>query len=303
MLKILANDGMDAAAAEELKALGHEVDLNHYDGEELAAKLKETDVVIIRSATKIRKDLINQVAGSQLKLIVRAGVGIDNIDHVYAKEKGIEVRNTPKSSSAAVAELAIAHMFAVARFIPAANVTMRKGEWNKKQYKGIELNGKTLGIIGMGRIGGELGKRAAALGMTVIYAEQRGKLDAFPEYEYVEMDDLLGRADFISIHVPFDKEKGAVLADAEFAKMKDGVVLINAARGGVVSEKSLLASLESGKVFGAGVDVFEEEPSKNEALLNHPRVSVTPHIGAQTKEAQSRIGKETVAVIKEHFGG
>lgn len=303
MLKILANDGMDAQAIAELEKHGHTVDTAHYDGEELAAKMREVDVIIIRSATKIRKDLIDKVVGGNLKLMVRAGVGIDNIDVEYAESKGFAVKNTPKSGSAAVAELVLGHMFAVARFIGISNVTMRAGEWNKKEYSGIELMGKTLGIIGMGRIGFEVAKRAKAFGMDVIYFKRSGAKAEYSEFEYVPFEDILKRSDFISIHTPFDKNVGTVLGKAEFAAMKDGVVLVNAARGGVVCEDALIKALDSGKVRGAGIDVFAEEPTKNTALISHPKVSVTPHIGSQTKEAQKRIGKETIEVVLGHFGG
>lgn len=300
-LKILANDGMDKSAVDALAAQGHIVDTNHYDGDELVAQLRDSDVVVIRSATKLRKDLIDQVKDSRLKLMIRAGVGIDNIDHIYAQENGFTVKNTPNSSSAAVAELAIAHMFAVARFVHIANVTMKKGEWNKSKYNGIELNGKTLGLIGMGRISYEVAIRAKALGMKVVYTNRRGKLDQYSEFEYLPMEDLLKVADFISLHIPFDKATGATLKKEQFDMMKDGVYIINTARGGVVCEADLLDALNSGKVAGAGIDVFEEEPTKNEALVNHPKVSVTPHIGASTGEAQERIGDETIAVINAHF--
>ncbi len=303
MLKILANDGMDAQAVAELEKHGHTVDTSHYDGEELAAKMREVDVVIIRSATKIRKDLIDKIVGGNLKLMVRAGVGIDNIDVEYAEEKGFAVKNTPKSGSAAVAELVLAHMFAVARFVGISNVTMRAGEWNKKEYNGIELMGKTLGIVGMGRIGYEVAVRAKALGMDVIYNKRSGAQPEYSAFEFASFEDVIKRADFISIHTPYDKTVGTVIGEAEFAAMKDGAVLINAARGGVVCEKCLLEALESGKLRGAGIDVFEEEPTKNTALVNHPKVSVTPHIGSQTKEAQKRIGKETIEVVLSHFGG
>lgn len=301
MLKILANDGMDKSAVAELERLGHSVDTAHYDGDELVAKMRESDVIIIRSATKIRKELIDKVVGGNLKLMVRAGVGIDNIDHEYAEEKGFAVRNTPKSGSAAVAELVIAHMFAIARFIGISNVTMRAGEWNKKQYSGIELCGKTLGIIGMGRIGFEVAKRAKALGMEVIYNKRSGACEQYGEFEYASFEEVLRKSDFISIHTPLDKKTGAIIRSEQFAMMKDGVVLVNAARGGVVCEKCLLDALNSGKLMGAGIDVFAEEPTKNMELLNHPKVSATPHIGAQTKEAQARIGKETLEVVLAHF--
>lgn len=301
VLKILANDGMDKSAVDALVALGHVVDTNHYDGDALVDVLKDTDVIVIRSATKIRKDLIDQLKGSRLKLMIRAGVGIDNIDHVYATEHGFTVKNTPNSSSAAVAELAIGHMFTLARFIHIANVTMRNGEWNKNKYSGIELSGKTLGLIGMGRISHEVAVRARALGMNVIYTNRRGKLAEYPEFEYKPMDELLKVSDFISLHIPFDKNVGATLKKEQFDMMKDGVYIINTARGGVVCEKDLLDALNSGKVAGAGIDVFEEEPTKNLELINHPMVSCTPHIGASTGEAQERIGDETISVIKAHF--
>lgn len=301
VLKILANDGMDKSAVDALVGLGHVVDTNHYDGDALVEVLKDTDVIVIRSATKIRKDLIDQLKGSRLKLMIRAGVGIDNIDHVYATEQGFTVKNTPNSSSAAVAELAIGHMFTLARFIHIANVTMRNGEWNKNKYSGIELSGKTLGLIGMGRISHEVAVRARALGMNVIYTNRRGKLAEYPEFEYKSMEDLLKVSDFISLHIPFDKNVGATLKKEQFDMMKDGVYIINTARGGVVCEKDLLDALNSGKVAGAGIDVFEEEPTKNLELINHPKVSCTPHIGASTGEAQERIGDETISVIKAHF--
>ena len=300
-LKILANDGMDKSAVDVLVAQGHTVDTNHYDGDALVEQMRASDVIVIRSATKIRKDLIDQVKDSRLKLMIRAGVGIDNIDHEYASEHGFTVKNTPNSSSAAVAELAIGHMFALARFIHISNVTMKKGEWNKSKYNGIELNGKTLGLIGMGRISYEVAIRAKALGMKVVYTNRRGAIESYNMFEYLPMEALLKSADFISLHIPFDKAIGATLKKEQFEMMKDGVYIINTARGGVVCEEALLEALNSGKVAGAGIDVFEEEPTKNEALVNHPKVSCTPHIGASTGEAQERIGDETIAVIKNHF--
>ncbi len=300
-LKILANDGMDKSAVDALVSQGHAVDTNHYEGDALVEQMRASDVIVIRSATKIRKDLIDQVKDSRLKLMIRAGVGIDNIDHEYAAEHGFTVKNTPNSSSAAVAELAIGHMFALARFIHISNVTMRKGEWNKNKYNGIELNGKTLGLIGMGRISYEVAIRAKALGMKVVYTNRRGKIEEYNMFEYLPMEELLKTADFISLHIPFDKNAGATLKKEQFDMMKDGVYIINTARGGVVCEEALLEALNSGKVAGAGIDVFVDEPTKNEALVNHPKVSCTPHIGASTGEAQERIGDETITVIKNHF--
>ena len=189
-------------------------------------------------------------------------------------------------------------MFALARFIAISNCTMRDGQWNKKQYEGIELGGKTLGIVGMGRIGKALAKKAEALGMKVVYNDMFGK-QAELSYEFLQLDELLRTSDFISLHVPYDKNKGSLIGKDQFDIMKDGVYLINCARGKVVEEAALLEALNSGKVAGAGIDVFEEEPTKNEVLVNHPKVSVTPHIGAATKEAQERIGEEVVTTISD----
>ena len=300
MVRILTNDGLEAAAIKELQDAGVEVVNEHIEAEALGEELKSFDGVVVRSATKITKDILDKEDGGKLKLVVRAGVGVDNIDLVAAKDKGITVRNTPNASSNSVAELALAQMFAVARFVNISNVTMRNGEWNKKKYKGVELSGKTLGIIGMGRIGRSLAEKATSLGMTVVYTDLFGKQENLP-YDFYEMKDLLGKADFISLHVPYDKTKGALIGEEEFKAMKDGVYLVNCARGKGVDEKALLEALNSGKVAGAAVDVFEQEPTLNEELVNHPNVSVTPHIGASTKEAQDRIGKEVASTIKEFF--
>lgn len=301
MLKILANDGMDKDAVKKLQEAGHNVDTEHYDDDKLVEKLNEVDVVVIRSKTKIRKDLIDKVKGGTLKLIVRAGVGIDNIDHVYAKEQGIEVKNTPNSSSDSVAELTLAHMFSLARHLQKSNVTMRKGEWNKKAYKGIELNGKTLGLIGFGRISKSLAKKASLLGMKINYFDIIGEDKELKDFTYMSFEDVLKTSDFVSLHVPFIKENGAVISTKEFDMMKDGAYLINCARGGVVDEDALLKALDSGKITAAALDVFEEEPLKNEAIYNHEKISLTPHIGASTEEAQKRIGNETIDVINAFF--
>lgn len=300
MIKVLTNDGLEKSAIESLKASGIEVVNKHIEQDNLGEALKEFDALVIRSETKVTADVLDKADGGKLKLVVRAGVGVDNIDIKHAHNKGVTVKNTPNASSDSVAELVLAHMFAVARFLNDSNVTMREGEWNKKKYKGVEIGGKTLGIIGMGRIGRSLAKKATALGMNVIYNDIFGKQSNL-EYQFLELDDLLKKSDFISLHVPYDKEKGAVIGKEQFNIMKDGVYLINCSRGNVVDEDALLEALNSGKVSGAGVDVFAKEPTTNEALVNHPRVSVTPHIGASTKEAQTRIGDEVVTTIKNFF--
>jgi D-3-phosphoglycerate dehydrogenase len=304
MVRVLVTDGMEQSGIDELRAKGFEVVEKFYQPEELGEALKEFDVLVVRSATKVRKPIIDKASeAGRLKMVIRGGVGVDNIDVAYAMEKGIKVTNTPNASSASVAELTIGHMFAVARFINIANVTMREGKWEKKHYEGIELNGRTLGLIGFGRISREVAKRAYALGMKVIYTDVIGKAEGFEHFEFVSLEDLLSRSDFISLHIPFDKQAGAAIKAEQFAMMKDGAYLVNCARGGVVCEKALLEALNSGKLAGAAVDVFEEEPTKNEELIKHPRVSATPHIGAATVEAQTRIGEEIVSIIVEHFNG
>lgn len=301
-MRILITDGMEKGSIQVLKDNGYEVVEKFYEPEELGTALQEFDVVVIRSATKIRKPIIDKACETgKLKLIIRGGVGVDNIDVAYATEKGIRVANTPNSSSASVAELALAHMFAVSRFVNTANVTMREGKWEKKKYKGIELSGKTLGLVGFGRISRSLAQKAEALGMKIIYTDILGKAEGYDQYEYYTLEDLLPKADFVSLHIPFIKERGATIGKAQIDMMKDGAVLINCARGGVVDEAALLEALNSGKLRGAGIDVFEVEPATNVELINHPNVSVTPHIGAATVEAQTRIGAEVVQVIFDFF--
>ena len=296
-MRILANDGIDKVVEEAFTARGFTLDKGHYDKDELKTKIRDFEVLIVRSATKVDKEIIDAAAQGRLRLIVRAGVGIDNIDAVYAKEKGIEVRNTPNASSDSVAELVLGHMLCLARFISISNVTMRDGKWNKKEYEGIELAGKTLGIIGFGRIGRSLAQKAIALDMKVIFHDTCVKNDE--KFEYSEFENLVENADFISVHTPYTGS--AIIGEKEFEKMKDGVFIINAARGNVIDEKALLQALNTQRVRGAGVDVFEKEPAVNFELVNHPKVCVTPHIGAATKEAQMRIGRETIETIIDFF--
>lgn len=295
-MKVLANDGLEISAINEIKKNGIYIETNHLDKEELIENIKNYDVLVVRSNTKVTSDVLEAGAKGNLKLVIRAGVGIDNIDLDYAKKVGIKVSNTPDASSDSVAELALGHMFSVTRYIAVANYTMRNGQWNKNQYKGSEIAGKILGIIGMGRIGKALAGKAEALGMKIIYADVLGKQDNLA-YEFMDLDNLLKVSDYVSLHVPYDKDKGALISSREISMMKEGAVIINCARGKVVDEEALLEGLNSGKLAGAGIDVFEQEPSKNTELINHERVSVTPHIGASTKEAQERIGKEVAAIV------
>ncbi|MGL5633467.1 MAG: D-2-hydroxyacid dehydrogenase [Sarcina sp.] len=298
MIKILFNDGVESSLKKDLEALGVMVDENHYEAEQLVKKLNEVDAVVIRSATKIKKELIDKIKGGSLGLIIRAGVGVDNIDVSYAMENDIEVRNTPFASSASVAELVLAHMLALARFIPQSNITMRKGEWNKKLYTGVEISGKTLGILGMGRIGQNLAAKATAFGMNVIYSDSVGAIESAKDFEYVTLDELYKKSDFISIHVPSTE---CLIGDEEIEKMKDGVFLINTARGSVIDINALLIGLDTGKIAGVGLDVFDNEPKFHQGLVNNKRVSATPHIGASTKEAQERIAEEIYNIVKDTF--
>jgi len=300
-MRILVTDGMDKTAMAELKAQGHEVVEQFYESEELGKALRGFDVVVVRSKTKVRAPHIDEAKGSNLKLIIRGGVGVDNIDVKYAEENGIMVRNTPNASSQSVAECALAHMFACARFISIAGAAMRNDIWDKKAYsKGIELQGKTLGIIGFGRIGAHLGVMAKAIGMNVVAtrSSRTSGTDEATGIPYVTLDELLEKSDFISLHAPALPGGPLVNADT-IAKMKDSVCIINTSRGGNVDEKALLEALNSGKVRAAGLDVWAEEPSKNHDLYSHPMVSCTPHIGAQTVEAQKRIGAEIVEIISK----
>ena len=296
-MRILVTDGMSKSAIMQLKDKGHEVVEQFYEPDALGAALLEFDCVVVRSKTKVRANHIDEAVKGKLKLIIRGGVGVDNIDVNYAESKGIAVRNTPCASSASVAELALGHMFSLARYIGIANSTMRAGLWNKKQYEGSEIGGKTLGLIGMGRIAQELAKRAQALGMHVVYTCRSGEKKDLPQYTYLSLEELLKTSDYVSLHIPMPVDKKPVLGETELSLMKPTAFLINTARGGVVAEDALLDALNDGKLAGAALDVFEEEPTANVALYSHPKVSVTPHIGGQTAEAQSRIGDEIVSII------
>jgi D-3-phosphoglycerate dehydrogenase len=305
---ILANDGIHPEGKRLLEAAGFRVQTDKVPQEELAAFIKENEVVgvLVRSATQITAKELGAWDG--LKIIGRAGVGLDNIDLKTAEAKDVSVVNTPAASSQSVAELVLAHLFTVSRFLQQSNREMPVSGTTdfaklKKGYsKGSELQGKTLGIVGIGRIGQALAKMALGLGMKVVahdpFIPEVGlsfNVHLFGDIDVslttISFDQLLKESDIISFHVPKPKD-GAMVSSSEFAKMNDGVILINASRGGVIDEVSLLDALDSGKVWAAGLDVFENESTPNAELLTHPRVSVSPHIGASTNEAQTRIGIE-----------
>ena len=298
-MRVLVNDGLSDGGIKKLRDAGYEVITDNIPQADLSSKIGEFEALVVRSATKVRQDIIDSGI-PRLKAVVRGGVGIDNIDHVYAESKGVKVMNTPAASSPSVAELALAHMFALSRFIVPANLTMRQGEWNKKQYKGVELAGKILGVMGIGRIGLALATKALALGMKVVAFDPYVKIVGI-DATLTTKEDVLKSADYISMHMPAQKDTPVIGKD-EFAQVKKGVYIINCARGGVVDEEALLLALDSGQVAGAGIDVFIGEPSPNEKLTNHARVSVTPHIGASTVEAQNRIGIEVADRLIDFFG-
>ena len=317
MIKVLANDGISASGEQALQNTGFEVITKKVAQEQLANVINEKDisVLLVRSATKVRQDLIDACPG--LKMIGRGGVGMDNIDVEYAREKGLEVINTPAASSASVAELVFAHLFGMVRFLYDSNRQMPlEGESNfkdlKKSYaKGKELAGKTLGIIGFGRIGQEVAKRAIGLGMNVVAHDKftdtvsielnffNGQTMNF-EVTPTSLEEVLKNSDFITLHIPKIGNK-AVIGAEEIGMMKDGAGIVNAARGGVVDEDALMFALEKGKLDYAGLDVFENEPSPSIHLLMQANISLTPHIGAATLEAQDRIGTELADKITAFF--
>lgn len=301
MVRILANDGMEKGAIDALEEKGYEVLKDHFEGDELLKQIKSIDCLVVRSATKVRKDLIDIAASTgKLKLVIRGGVGIDNIDAAYALEKGIKVNNTPNASSISVAEMTFGHMLAVARKIHLSNVTMRDGKWEKKKYEGTELYGKTLGLIGFGRIAKEVAKRAVAFGMKVIYYDIC-TTENNEKFICTNKESVLRKSDFISLHIPYKKGEPYIIGEKEFEIIKDGAYIINCARGGVIDEDALVKALDNGKVAGAALDVFEKEPPVNEAVIKNPKISLTPHIGAATVEAQGRIGEEIVSIVEDFF--
>ncbi len=311
-MKILANDGISQSGIDALSQGGFEVITTKVAQEQLINYINEQEItgILVRSATKVRKDIID--ACPSLRLIGRGGVGMDNIDVAYAREKGLHVINTPAASSASVAELVFAHLYGGVRFLYDANRNMplegdTKFKDLKKSYaSGMELRGKTMGIIGFGRIGQEVAKIALGVGMRVIYSDTYvekahvsvnffdGQQVSF-SFEHTELSTLLAESDFITLHVPAQKEY--VIGKAELEQMKPGAALINAARGGVIDEVALLDALEDGKLSFAGLDVFEAEPTPAIKVLMNGKVSLSPHIGAATKEAQDRIGTELASQI------
>lgn len=285
-MKIVVSDKLALEGVEIMEKAGHDV-VRAWDEpkENLPSIVGDCDALVIRSATKARKELID--AAPNLKVIGRAGIGLDNVDLEHAKAKGITVVNTPTATTISVAELTFTLMLASYREVVRGTVTTKNGEWAKKQLKGKELYGKTLGVVGIGRIGQAVAERAIAFGMKVVAYDPYAKPE---QYENVGLDDLIARSDFITLHLPLTPETKHMISTDQFAAMKDGVVILNVARGGTIDEEALYNAMTSGKVKMAALDVFEVEPPVDNKLLTLDNLICTPHIGAQTEEGQTRAG-------------
>jgi D-3-phosphoglycerate dehydrogenase len=306
-MKILISDKTENDVIEKLKDAGYEVTFNEMDPNTLLKEIPNFDALMVRSRTKVIKEVIEAGANGKLKVIGRAGIGVDNIDIQTAAKNGIKVVNAPTGATSSVAELALLHMLALARLLPKADATTKKGEWMKKQLKGKELFGKTLGLIGTGNIGKLLAKYAKAFNMQVIgydpfISEEAMNKDGIKKID--ELSKLMELADFISLHLPHTKETHYIINEKMLAKMKPSAYLINCARGGTVDEKALYNALKNGKIAGAAMDVFEQEPpAKDNPLLTLDNVVVTPHIGANTKEGQLRAGLITAEQMMKVLEG
>ena len=315
-MRILANDGMSEEGIAILTEAGYEVDTQHYANDQLAFKFNTGgyEILLVRSATKVTSEIIESCPA--LKLVGRGGVGMDNIDKVAASNAGVKVINTPEASSDSVAELVIGQMFAISRHLHESANRMKTDDFKslKKAFsEGSELRGKTLGIVGFGRIGKALASYAVGIGMNVIAVDLEAGEHRLPVLIngqqhitnvliHSDMSEVLPHCDFVSVHMPLQQNGDSVIMEDEIAMMKDGAVVINAARGNVVNEDALIAALDSGKISAAALDVFENEPNPNPAILNHPRIFCTPHIGAGTLEAQLRIGEELARTIINEYG-
>jgi D-3-phosphoglycerate dehydrogenase len=300
MKKLLICDALDADALAELEAVqDFEVTLKTgMDENALIETIPGFHAAVVRGATKITKNVIG--AADALEIIVRAGIGLDNVDVAAARDKGIQVNNTPSATTITVAEHTFGLMLAAVRNHGPANLSMKAHKWEKKKFKGTELFGKTLGIIGSGRIGLAVAERALAFGMKVVAFDIVG-IDTELDVRQVPLDELLEQADIFSLHLPLNPSTKHMISDAQFDKMKDGVVIVNAARGGVVDEEAMLKALESGKVRAAAIDVYEVEPATNFALIDHPNVMAMPHIGAAAGEGQKRAGLEVARILKDKY--
>jgi D-3-phosphoglycerate dehydrogenase len=300
MARVLVSDPITSAGIDLLKEAGFEVEVKtDHTKEELLAKIKDYDALIVRSQTKVTADIIE--AASNLKVIGRAGVGVDNVDVAAATKKGIIVMNAPDGNTISTAELSVAMLLALARNIPQAHASLKEGAWDRKKYTGVEVNGKTLGVVGMGRIGTKVAKRMLAMGMKVnaydpFFTEEKA---ASLGVKMVDLDTIITESDFITVHTPLTAETKGLFGAEEFARMKKGVRLVNCARGGIYDEAALAEAIKEGRVAGAAIDVYTSEPPVDRSLIDLPQTIVTPHLGASTKEAQENVAVDVaVEVIK-----
>ncbi len=301
--KVLLTDGLEENGKEILRSKAQMTDQTGISADDLMKIVGDYDALIIRGRTKVTPAVFD--AAPNLKVVGRAGVGVDNIDLSAAMSHNVIVVNSPTATTLAVAELAIGLMFAISREIPRADCGMKNNKWLKKELEGVELNGKTLGVVGFGRIGRATAERAAALGMTIIAYDPKQSAEEIASNgaQPVPLESLYAQSDYITVHTPLTNETRGVINASSFAMMKDGVRLIDAARGGVVDETALLDALNSGKVAAAGLDVFATEPPGESALTAHPHVVATPHIGAQTVEAQSRAAEDIATEVLAALNG
>ncbi len=301
-MKVLVNDGIAEEAIEMLKSK-HEVTAKFHDKDELLNVIQDYDALIVRGKTKVTREIIEK--GEKLKVIGRAGIGVDNIDVSCATERKIPVVNAPRSSTISVAELTIGHMISLARHLPYADKSTKDGMWEKKKLMGIELFGKTLGLVGCGRIGGEVAKRADALGMKVVAydpylpQEVQDKICA----RFITLEDVLSVSDFVSIHAMLTDETRGMIGREQFEMMKETAYVVNCARGPIIDETALVEALEQGKIRGAALDVFEKEPPEGSPLLSAPNVAFTPHLGASTVEGQIKAGTTTAEQVDKILAG
>ncbi len=301
--KVLITDGLESVGLDLINQAGEAVDRKGIEPAELLAEVGEYHGMIVRGRTKVTREVFE--AAKNLKVVGRAGVGVDNIDLEAAKDHGVTVVNCPTATSQAVAELAVGMLFALCRELPRADAAMKVENWDKKNLMGVELMGKTLGMIGFGNIGRLVAKYASAMGMKVVAYRRTWDPEFVKEHgaEQVTLDDLLARADFISLNLPLNAESKYLLNDEAFARMKDGVRIVDASRGGVIEQAALLRALQSGKVAGAALDVYEKEPPVDWELAKHPKVIATPHIGGQTIEAQNRAAEDISSEVMNVLQG
>ncbi len=302
MVRVLIADPVADSAVAMMKDAGLEIVIRNKDADgPVEEQIKGFDCIVVRSATKVTKEVID--AADSLKLIVRAGVGLDNVDQDAAKKKGVKVANTPEAPTVSVAEMVLALMFSLARNVAPADSSMKDERWEKKKLRGTELWQKTIGVIGFGRIGCEVAKRAKALDMHVLAYDviDIDEMCITIGAERTDLEDLLKSSDYVTLHVPLVPQTRGLIGDNEFELMKDTAFLINTARGGVVDEKALLRALDEGKIAGAGLDVFEKEPPTEWKLVKHPKIVATPHLSSSTAEAQARVGELTAEKVIAEF--